>query len=175
MKCLYCGAIQPKNVPEVCGSCGFYLGSGDETAYKSQLMRLADLVLTQQITAEQFSASLGHMSSVLNDLHKTALAWEEYLPQGSIPDVVRNVVMKPINVMKDGIDTYGEAIDILGLYVVDPDEEHLVKGIQAAKKAHNMMINSTELAGFALREVKSQMPEGTAPTDEQLLAMLNQP
>ncbi len=173
MKCLYCGQLQPQNVPEVCGVCNFYLGSNSENSYKNQLARLADLVMSNQITLETFSNSLANMSSILNELYKAAIAWEEYIPEGSMPDVVRNVVMRPIQVMKEGISVFGEAIDTLGIFVVDPDEEHIVKGLASARRAHNMMVNSTDLAGFALREVKSQMPEGTAPSDEDLMKMIN--
>lgn len=172
MKCLFCGADQPMEVPEACGNCGFFMGTGIETAYKNQLARIAEYVMAGEIPMETFSQALSHMSSVLDEMYKDTIEWEEYIPEGALPDQVRDVVMKPVRAMKDGIDAFGEAIQILNLYVVDPDEEHIVKGLKAANKAHNMMVNSTDLAGFALREVKNQMPEGTAPSDEELLDMI---
>ncbi len=173
MKCLCCGTIHSPESGDNCTNCNFYLGSGADSAYKNQIARLIDMVAAGELTLEQFSESLAHMSRILDDMHKAALSWEEYLPS-DLPDVVKNVVMKPVNVMREGIDAFGEAIELLGMYVVDPDEEHLVKGMTAANKAHNIMVNSNELAGFALREIKSQMPEGTAPTDEQLMQMISQ-
>ena len=172
MKCLSCGNLYAYGTEGVCPSCNFYIGNEAESAYKNQIARLIDMVISGEITSEKFSNALTNMSSVLDEMHKAAISWEEYIPEGSIPDEVRNIVMKPVNVMQEGIEAFSEALEVLGMFSVDPDEEHLVKGLELTRRAHNILVNSNELAGFALREVKNQMPEGTAPTDEELKAMI---
>lgn len=172
MKCLCCGAIQPAEALPSCSVCGFYLGEGIEQAYKNQLLRLAEYFTEGELDQEHFVKALGNMSIVLDEMHRAAISWDEYIPAGSIPDDVRNVVMKPVGVMREGIDAFEEALKYYNLYAVDPDKEHFVKANEAARKAHNILVNSSELAAFAFREVKAQMPPGTAPSDEELRQML---
>lgn len=172
MKCLSCGNIYSYESEGLCQHCNFYIGNEAESAYKNQIARLIDMLVRGEIISDNFSNALRNMSSILDEMHRAAISWEEYIPEGSMPDEVRNIVMKPVNVMQEGIEAFSEALEVLGMYSVDPDEEHLVKGLELTRRAHNIMVNSNELAGFALREVKNQMPEGTAPSDEELKAMI---
>lgn len=172
MKCLYCGAEQPPNGEPQCSSCSFYLGEGQERAYKNQLAKIAAFFAEGQIDSETFVRCLGNMSLVLDKMHKSALTWESFVPEGSVPELVRNVFMKPINVMREGIEAFEEALKDYNLFAVDPDEEYLVKGAAAARKGHNLMVNSAQMASYAFREIKRQMPEGEAPSNEELLAMV---
>ncbi len=95
------------------------------------------------------------MSIMLDTMYKTSLTWDEMFPEDSIPKEVRDMIMKPVYVMREGIDAYGEALKSYNLYAVDPDDDYLEKGALAMRKAQNLMLNSVELTKFAFKEIKN--------------------
>ena len=166
MKCLYCGAEQDVNGEPLCTNCSFYLGTGIERDYKEQILRLAASLSNGEIDSDTFVKCLGNMSVMLDAMYKTSLTWEETFPENSIPDLVRNMIMKPVYVMREGIDAYEEALKYYNLYAVDPDDDYLDKAALAMRKAQNLMLNSVEFTKFAFKEIKSQLPPDFELTPE---------
>ena len=158
MKCLYCGSEQEMNGNPNCTVCSFYLGNGEERGYKEQLTRLAYAFSNGDMDSDTFVQCLGNMSVMLDDMYKTTLTWDTLIPENSVPAEVRNMVMRPVHVMREGIDSYGEALKAYNLYAVDPDEEYLEKASLALRKAQNLFVNSSELTQFAFKELRSQLP-----------------
>ena len=158
MKCLYCGSEQEMNGSPTCTVCSFYLGVDQERTYKEQLTRLAYAFSNGEIDSDTFVQCLGNMSIMLDDMYKTTLTWDSLVPENSVPVEVRNMVMKPVYVMRDAIDSYGEALKSYNLYAVDPDEEYLEKASASLRKAQNLFVNSSELTQFAFKELRRQLP-----------------
>ena len=100
MKCLFCGSEQPVNGEPLCTVCSFYLGRGEEREYKEQLSRLASALANGDIDSDTFVKSLGYMSLMLDEMYKTSLTWDETFPENSIPNEVREMIMKPVHVMR---------------------------------------------------------------------------
>lgn len=166
MKCLFCGAEQEVNGEPLCTECSFYLGTGQERDYKEQITRLAASLSNGEIDSDTFVKCLGNMSIMLDNMYKTSLTWDEMFPENSIPKEVRDMIMKPVYAMREGIDAYGEALKSYNLYAVDPDDDYLEKGALAMRKAQNLMLNSVELTKFAFKEIKSQLPSDFQLTPE---------
>lgn len=166
MKCLFCGSEQPVNGEPLCTACSFYLGRGEEREYKEQLSRLASALANGDIDSDTFVKSLGYMSLMLDEMYKTSLTWDETFPENSIPNEVREMIMKPVHVMRESLDSYDEALKAYNLYAVDPDAEYLQKASMAMRKAQNLMLNSMELTKYAFKEVKNQMPSDVVLSDD---------
>lgn len=171
MKCLRCGYINHAE-SESCGSCGFPLCTDTPKPYYFQLKYLSQDIIVGAVSAEEFSESLSHMSHLLDDMHRMAVAWDEYMKSADLPDIAAAVIARPMRTLKEGIDVFEQALNTLRFYVSDPEENHLIAGLELADKACNILNACTDLAGYAYREVKKQIPAEMAPSDEEVRKMM---
>ncbi len=171
MWCLKCGEQEPGD-QEKCKTCDYPIGPPDNRLYLHQLMRLTGDLLTGNLDKETYEKALTNADMMLDDMHQGIIAIEEKLSIENLPEAGRHVMSRPLNSFKEGIEIFSSALEELRMYLVDPEEDHLRKGLKLVEKANNTMFYCFEVSQYAMKEIKRFVPECQLPTEEEAKAEL---
>jgi len=169
MWCLRCGERDPGE-QDKCKKCEYPIGTPENRLYLLQLMRMTGDLLCGNLTKEDYDQVLSNASKMLDEMYKGILAIENKMNEENMPESGRYVMSRPMTSFREGIEVFSSALEELRMYLVDPDEDHLRKGLKLVEKANNTMYYCFEVSQYAMREIKRCMPEGDAPTQEAVEA-----
>lgn len=167
MWCLRCGEKNPGD-QEKCSSCEYPIGTPENRIYLLQLMRMTGDLLCGNLNKEQYDQVLTNTSKMLDQMHKGYLYIESKFNVASLPVSGQHVMNRPMSTFKEGIEIFSSAIDELRMYLVDPDEEHLRKGLKLVEKANNTMFYCFEVSQYALKDIKKYVPESLLPSEDKV-------
>ncbi|MDQ7823024.1 MAG: hypothetical protein RDV48_09545 [Candidatus Eremiobacteraeota bacterium] len=165
MWCLKCGDKEPGG-GEKCKTCEYPIGTPENRLYLLQLMRMTGDLLCGNIDKEAYDRILTNTSLMLDEMHRGILAIERKLNFDKLPEGGQYVMSRPLNSFKEGIEIFSNAMDELRMYLVDPEEDHLRKGLKLVEKANNTMYYCFEVSQYALKEIKRFVPESEQPTED---------
>jgi hypothetical protein len=178
MWCLKCGEKEPGD-QEKCKTCDYSIGPPENRLYLHQLMRLTGDLLTGNLTKDAYSIALTNADMMLDDMYKGITSIEGKLNEENLPEAGKHVMSRPMNSFKEGIDVFSSALEELRMYLVDPEEDHLRKGLKLVEKANNTMFYCFEVSQYAMKEIKKFVPEEKLPTEgeagEELKKMMSAP
>lgn len=167
MWCLKCGEKEPGD-QEKCRICEYPIGTPDNRLYLHQMMRITGDLLCGNIDKTAFDKVITNSSKMLDEMHKGLLGIEKKLDFDKLPEAGKNVMSRPMNSFKEGIEIFSDGLDELRLYLVDPEEEHLRKGLKLIEKANNTMYYCFEVSQFAMREIERFFPEYETISGEEI-------
>jgi hypothetical protein len=172
MWCLRCGEREPGD-QEKCKKCEYPIGAPENRIYLLQLMRMTGDLLCGNIDKVAYDQILSNTSKMLDEMHRGVLAIENKITSEELPESGRYVMSRPITAFKESIEIFSEAIEELRMYLVDPEEDHLRKGLKLVEKANNSMYYCYEVTQYAAKEVKRFMPECDVPDENKVKAELD--
>lgn len=167
MWCLKCGEKSPGD-QDKCKSCEYPIGTPENRLYLLQLMRMTGDLLCGNISKEDYDKILTNTSKMLDEMHKSFLYIEAKLNVQELPLAGQHVMSRPLNTFKEGIEIFSNAIEELRMYLVDPEEDHLRKGLQLVQKANNTMFYCYEVSQYAMKEIKQYLPESAIPSEDAI-------
>lgn len=171
MWCLRCGEQDPGE-QDKCRKCEYPIGTPENRLYLLQLMRMTGDLLCGNLTKENYDQILSNASKMLDEMHRGLLSIENKMNEEKIPENGRYVMSRPMNSFKEGIEIFSSALEELRMYLVDPDEDHLRKGLKLVEKANNTMYYCFEVSQYAMREIKRFIPDSELPSEEKVEAEL---
>ncbi|GEM_PF-1847263 len=172
MWCLRCGEQDPGE-QDKCKKCEYPIGTPENRIYLLQLMRMTGDLLCGNLTKEEYDRVLSNASKMLDEMHRGVLSIENKMNVENMPENGRYVMSRPMTAFKEGIEIFSSALEELRMYLVDPDEDHLRKGLKLVEKANNTMYYCFEVSQYAMKEIKRYLPESELPSKDAVEAELN--
>jgi hypothetical protein len=155
MYCLKCATSHSDDTVK-CENCNFII-EGEAANGKiygphyMQLHRASNEMLNNEISIELYQTVIENFQAVLEELQDD-LGDESEIDEIETIDEVKGILEEPAKFVREGLNCYWNAVEILETYFETLDPEIIIQGLEFAEKGNDYLKLAEELARYVASE-----------------------